>query len=78
MKKKLILLGSITVLSFVIIAIVITQNQEKVDDKVELEHVKAEIPAKCVACPTKDKCLDYKVAPAEAGTKVKKKVVKKN
>lgn len=69
MKKRIILLSSITLLSFFIVTSVVAQ--EKTNDvekkaKAKTEIVKKDISSKCKGCPTLDKCN------SEAAVKTKK------
>jgi len=77
MKKQLVLLISITFLSFFLVANVVAQDQKKVETKAKTEQVKKEVPSKCATCPSAATCAEKKAAPVEAVTKDKKKVAKK-
>ena len=67
MKKRIILLSSITLLSFFLVTNAIAQEKAKESKKiVKKEMVKKDISGKCGGCPTLDKC------DGEAALKAKK------
>lgn len=57
MKKRIILLSSITLLSFFLVTNAVAQEKTKESKKiVKKEMVKKDISSKCQGCPTLDKC----------------------
>ena len=76
MKKRILFLASVTLLSFIFV--MGASAQEKVQDtkkvaKAKTELTKKEIPAKCAACPSLTKCLGEDAKGAVAKTDLKGK-----
>lgn len=60
MKRRIVLLASLTLLSFIFVAGVLAQDQAQVvkkDVKAKKALVKQEIPKKCAECPSLSKCM---------------------
>ena len=56
MKKRIILLSSIIVLSFFVVNSVVAQEKPQEPKKAKTEMVKKDVSSKCGACPSLAKC----------------------